>query len=133
MNHCGHHHAPGLRWWLGICVAILIIVSAGTLVLLARVNHNTERLDRIVRQTTSHAQEDEQALRAATYRICVRQMQVRAAIILHVDRTPNNRLLRVLPIFDCTPDLKGMPARELTPSDTRAFLRHFDHDKALAP
>lgn len=53
------------------------------------------------------------AARQAEYRICVRQMVDRAV----VDVTKNNDE-RHLPIYDCTPNLTGHPARRLTQSET---------------
>jgi hypothetical protein len=60
-------------------------------------------------------------------------MEIRAALILHTRATNDNHLERYLPIFDCTPDLRGRPARQLSPAETEAFLDRFDHQVALAP
>lgn len=124
-----------LLGFLVLAAVILAVVSGVALWTAQRVQTNTNRLDRLVATARTHAIRDEQAIRLVTYRICSRQMEVRAAIILHVDRTRthNNALLDVLPIFDCRPDLVGKLAQKLTLAQTRAFLRHFDHHQALAP
>ena len=59
------------------------------------------------------------AARRAEYRICVRQQINRAAIDLpHQNDEPH------LPLYDCTPNLKGKPARRLSPAEATALEDH---------
>lgn len=127
------HIGSRLLGFLVLAAIILAIISGVSLWTAQRVSTNTDRIDRIVRNEVVHATQAEHAIWATDYRICVRQMQLRAALILHVDFHPDRRLLRSLPIFDCTPDLQGKPARKLTQAEARAYLKRFDHHQAFAP
>jgi hypothetical protein len=72
-----------------------------------------------------HSQVDELAEQAivasrrAEYRICVRQMIVRAIL----DTEAGNDEAR-LPVYDCTPNLHGRPARRLAARQAALFEAH---------
>ncbi len=60
-----------------------------------------------------------QAAHRAEYRICQRQMVNRAAIDLPLGNDEPH-----LALYDCTPNLKGQPARRLSDSEAQAFEQH---------
>jgi hypothetical protein len=133
-------HTKAMMAALSVLTGVAIVLAVGTLLLLGRVDKNTGRIDRAstLALTTAVALSEHTAifthsLYATDWRICVRQMEVRAALILHVDVDSREPLYRYLPIFDCRPDLYGGTATLLSPKDQAAYLRHFDHGKALAP
>jgi hypothetical protein len=113
-------------------VIVAVALSVGTLLLLIQVQNNADMIHDLEQSNaetfrlSQRAQdsaliEAKQALdaaRQAEYRICVRQMINRA--VLDTDRHGDERHL---PLYDCTPNLAGNPARRLTPAEMRAFGR----------
>jgi len=94
-------------------LAVAFALSVGTLVLLVRVQHNTNHVAELTAQVEK-----------ATYRVCFRQMVVRVDLNLNID-ADNEHLERfagrALPIYNCTPDLTGDAATLLTPTQTKVF------------
>jgi hypothetical protein len=87
-------------------VVVAVALGVGLLVLIVRVQQNTDRLQRQV-----------VAARRAEYRICTRQMVNRAA--LDTDLTKDEG--KLLPLYDCSPNLVGRPARRLTDGEASAY------------
>jgi hypothetical protein len=130
------------REWKAVALASLAlwIGSAGVFIWQGTlISYNTDKANRAAAlavrtagQLAGHDRGDKLAIYATDYRICIRQMEVRASIIIHV-RASNGTLDRFLPIFDCTPDLAGQEARRLSATEEAAYIKHFDHHAALAP
>jgi hypothetical protein len=119
--------------WLFAMIFIVIVaigMSVATIIVVRRVDHNTQQIATLERQHASEARAlisalakaDEQqadaikAARQAEYRICVRQQIIRAAIDLDTGHDEPR-----LPLYDCKPNLRGQPARRLTPPQSRTF------------
>ena len=140
-GHGGHGGAGGTVHYRGLIVFVMIVtvvLSVGTLILLKRVNDNTVRIatverldvqalraadvarDAVATALTKANQQQNTAIRLireAEYRICVRQQVVRVAI--NQDRYHDEP---ALPLYDCTPNLTGFPARRLTASQAEKFV-----------
>jgi hypothetical protein len=121
-------------------VLIAIGLSIGTLLLISKVNANTNanamqerQIDRLQQAnivTLRKADADHVAsikiIYGTDYRLCLRQQIVRAAVDL--DRNHDEP---ILPLYDCKPDLHGGVATRLTPAQTAAFEQYVRTAKNL--
>jgi len=103
------HYAPIIAG-----LAILLVLVGGILVLLVRVQRNEEADIKQVNAAIMAAQK-------AEYRICLRQMINRA--VIDSDKANDERRL---PLYDCTPNLHGKPARRFSTEEAANFIQRAD-------
>ena len=144
MGGRGGRGAEEKRWLVLVIIGVIVTValSVTTLVLLERVNSNSDHVAAIEHGDNERARAlivalekandrqdatDEQA-RRAEYRICLRQQVTRAALINHTiaDKSPI-----VLPLYSCRPNLDGGQATILSPKQRAAFLARVAQGKNL--
>jgi Tfp pilus assembly protein PilX len=118
-------------------VIVTVALSITTIILVVRVEANNDRIARLERDdvtslkaadaardaistalTKANAQQDAAItlIRQTDYRLCVRGQVTRVA--LNIDRAHDEP---TLPLYDCTPDLKGGQARRLTAAQARVL------------
>lgn len=123
-------------------VVLALGLSAGTLILIAKVHDNADSIQALERSDARQLRKENRdqteailaaneaiaAARRAEYRICIRQMVTRAA--MNIDLRHDEPPLRLL---DCTPNLKGKPASPLSPAQARAFERTVQRNPGAQP
>jgi hypothetical protein len=129
-GHAGVSHNGKL---IGLLVFVLVVavgLSIATFIQTSHIDANADAIAALERKdamqqrqvgvalTLANERQDQQIVNArkAEYRICVRQMVNRAAIDLDKGGDEVG-----LPLYDCTPNLTGEPARLLTPAQRAAF------------
>jgi hypothetical protein len=122
------------QWFLIVTLLVLAVISAMALWAAQHAHNTADDAARLAITVEKHRLHDEvqdhlidHALqkaiddnRGATYRICVRQMRVRIAINQDQFRDEPK-----LPLYDCTPNLVGKPAKRLNAAQSRALTRKY--------
>lgn len=127
-------------------IVALIAIAAATVAVVKASGESSHAVDvasSTDRRLERNERNDRDDLRAAAYRLCVRNKVDRAFAHSRIAGALRGRAreralrdlerLDGLPILDCTPNLQGRGARPLPPAQQRAYVRAWEQHKLPAP
>lgn len=126
-----------IEWAFVGLVIVLVVLVAYVIKTTHDVNRNAARIGAAEKKAQMAFAKADQALTTTEnlhtqaivriyqtdYRLCYRGQVTRAALNLYILADPRHDT-RLLPLYDCTPNLTGGVAKRLTPAQTKAFERY---------
>lgn len=126
-----------IKRWVFLTLMILVIGVSVLIILIARVDSNTNRIDAASVKLKEKEGTDIETAREASYRICERGNLTRAEILFTVSKyeTENLNMQRAerLPIVDCTPNLDGHAAHALPLDEQKKYIDFYVTNKGIPP